>query len=209
LLEFARAGTGGMVKRLHLGRASESGVLAASLVLYLARDDRVLINRIVNVSLSGALCFSSIAIALGDGIRRFYLSGSGRESRIETLANWTRRHRTALVVILGGMVGVIVPLSSVGAGAVAVAVLMLLFPSIAPREIVGTDIAHGVLLAAIAGLGHLFLRNVDFRVLSSLLIGMLPGVFLGGLLAGYLSETLLRPIISVALLGAAVKLFVV
>lgn len=85
---------------------------------------------------------------------------------------------------------------------------MLLFPSISLREIVGTDIAYGVLLAATTGLGHLLLRNVDFGVLTSLLTGMVPGVYVGGLFTGSLPETALKRVISVALLGAAVKLLV-
>ncbi len=186
---------------------SVPATLAASAALWLVRGDNIVIYHIVDVSLGGALCLSSVAIAFGEPIRSLTSTRAGKGPRFDAISNWVCCHRTVLVVILGVVVGLLVPLSSVGTGAIGVAALMLLFPSISPSEIVGTDIAYGLFLAATAGLGHLLLRNIDFGALSSLLIGMVPGVYVGGLFAGSLSETVLRLIISLALLGAAVKLF--
>lgn len=188
---------------------SVPAALAAFAAFWLTPHDGVVINRVVDLFLGGALCVSSVVITFGDQIRRFGSAGADRAPRIAAIADGVRCHSTALVVILGALVGLLVPLSSVGAGgAIGVAALMLLFPSISLREIVGTDIAYGVLLAATTGLGHLLLRNVDFGVLTSLLTGMVPGVYVGGLFTGSLPETALKRVISVALLGAAVKLLV-
>jgi uncharacterized membrane protein YfcA len=183
--------------------------LGGSLGLWMVRGDLPAINRIVSISLGIALFLSAIAIAFHERIHDFTLAHADRQPAIEAMARWTRDHRGLLAIVLGVIVGLLVTLSSVGAGAVGVAALMLLFPSITPGEIVGTDIAYGVLLAATAGAGHYMLHNVDLTLLVSLLVGMIPGVYVGSMFAGSLPETMVRRIISLALLGVAVKLFVV
>ncbi len=183
--------------------------IIASVALWFVHDNLSAIDRIVSVSLGVALLLSAIAIAFNERIRDFTTARADRQPSIEAIAGWTRNHRSLLAVAIGALVGVLVTLSSVGAGAVGVAALMLLFPSITPGEIVGTDIAYGVLLAATAGAGHFFMHNVDFTLLASLIVGMIPGVYVGGLFAGSLPETLTRRLISLALLGVAVKLFAV
>ncbi len=183
--------------------------LLSSATLWTVRNDISALNHLVSIALGIALFFSAIAIAFHERIRDFTISRADRQPRIEAIAGWTRNHRNGLAVAIGAVVGVLVTLSSVGAGAVGVAALMLLFPAISPTEIVGTDIAYGVLLAATAGAGHFMLHNVDFTLLASLLVGMIPGVYVGGLFSGSLPETMVRRLISLALLAVALKLFVV
>ena len=165
---------------------------------------------IVSIALGIALSLSAVSIAFNEQIKNFTQSRADRQPSIEKLAGWVRRNRSALAIVLGVIIGLLVTLSSVGGGAVGVAALMLLFPSIEPRDLVGTDIAYSMLLAATAGASHfLMLHNIDFTLLGSLLIGMIPGVYLGGLLSNSLPQTILRRVISVALLGAAVKMLAV
>lgn len=183
--------------------------LAASATLWLVRGNVHTMDRIVNVSLAIALGLSAVAIAFNERIRDFTNAHADRNPKVEAIAAWTRRNRSGLAVLIGVMVGLLVTLSSVGAGAVGVAALMLLFPSISPREIVGTDIAYGVLLAATAGAGHLAMHNVNLTLLISLIVGMIPGVYVGGLFSGSLPETMLRKMIAAALFGVSIKLFVV
>ncbi|MGO9452476.1 MAG: sulfite exporter TauE/SafE family protein [Candidatus Binataceae bacterium] len=187
---------------------SVPAAIATSAGLWLFRHDLTAVTRIVSVSLAAALFLSALAIAFNDRLRSFTSVRADRQPRVAAIASWTRQHRSGLAVAVGVVVGVFVTLSSVGAGALGVAALMLLYPSITPREIVGTDIAYGVLLAATAGAGHFMLHNVDFTLLTSLLIGMVPGVYVGGLFAGSLPEAMLRRLISIALLGVAFKLVV-
>ena len=104
------------------------------------------------------------------------------------------------------MIGVLVSLSSVGAGALGVTVLLLLFPSTKARDLVGTDLAHGVVLALATGLGHMLIARVDFALLGQLLLGTLPGIYVGTRLVGLLPETALRRAIAIALLGVAAKM---
>jgi uncharacterized membrane protein YfcA len=113
-----------------------------------------------------------------------------------------------LPVAAGIVIGVLVSLSSVGGGALGVTALLLLFPSIKTRHLVGTDLAHGVVLALATGLGHMLITKVDFSLLGQLLLGNLPGIYVGTQMAGLLAETTLRRAIAFVLLGVAVKLVV-
>ncbi|MEJ2094845.1 MAG: sulfite exporter TauE/SafE family protein, partial [Gammaproteobacteria bacterium] len=85
---------------------------------------------------------------------------------------------------------------SVGAGALGAAILFFLYPRIRSASIVGTDLAHAVPITAIAGLGHLHLGTVNLTLLGSLLIGSLPGIYLGSHLGSYLPEKIMRPVLA-------------
>ena len=86
------------------------------------------------------------------------------------------------------------------------AVLLTLFPWVTARHLVGTDLAHGVVLALATGMGHMFVAKVDFPLLGQLLLGTLPGIYVGTRIAGLVSESTLRRTIAFVLYGAAVKL---
>ena len=101
-------------------------------------------------------------------------------------------HQRFLPIAAGIVIWVLVSLSSVGAGALGVTVLLLLYPSIKTRHLVGTDLAHGVVLALATGLGHMLIARVDFVLLGQLLLGTSPGIYFGTRMAGLLSETTLR-----------------
>ncbi len=116
------------------------------------------------------------------------------------------RHRGALTVAGGVVLGVLVTLSSVGAGALGAAMLFYLYPRLRSANIVGTDIAHAVPLTAVAGLGHLSLGSVDFAMLGSLLLGSLPGIWIGSRYSARLPEHLLRPALASMLLLVGAKM---
>ncbi|HSH42540.1 MAG TPA: sulfite exporter TauE/SafE family protein, partial [Arenicellales bacterium] len=100
----------------------------------------------------------------------------------------------------GAFVGALVTLSSVGAGAMGAAFLLLLYPSLPVAAVVGTDLAHAVFLAALAGIGHWRLGAVDVALLAPLLMGSIPGLYLGTRWAGSIRDALLRPAIATLLL---------
>ncbi|WP_048863299.1 sulfite exporter TauE/SafE family protein, partial [Acidisphaera rubrifaciens] len=122
-------------------------------------------------------------------------------------AGGTRR-RAALTVATGLALGVLVTLSSVGAGAIGLTVLALLHPRLPIARLVGSDIAHAVPLTLIAGLGHWAIGDVDPRLLASLLCGSIPAVLAGSVLATRVPERALRPALAVILLATAARLFV-
>ena len=116
------------------------------------------------------------------------------------------RRRRVITVLIGAALGVLVSISSVGAGALGVTALILLYPELPTVRIVGTDIAHAVPLTLVAGIGHWFLGTVDWEILISLVIGSLPGIFLGSGLAPRVPDRWLRRILAVVLLIVGARL---
>jgi uncharacterized membrane protein YfcA len=98
----------------------------------------------------------------------------------------------ALTVVMGGILGVLVSVSSVGAGAIGVTALIILYPQLSTPRIVGSDIAHAVPLTLIAGAGHWLLGSVDTVILGSLLTGSIPGIVVGSWMAIRVPERVLR-----------------
>jgi len=96
----------------------------------------------------------------------------------------------------GVVLGTLVSLTSVGAGALGVTALFFLYPGLAAVRIVGADLAHAVPLTLVAGLGHWWLGDIDWKLLATLLAGSLPGIYLGSHLSSRLPEALLRPILA-------------
>lgn len=115
---------------------------------------------------------------------------------------------SAGTVALGAAIGVAVTVSSVGAGAIGVTVLLLLYPRMRMPRIVGSDIAHAVPLALIAGIGHWVIGDVDGALLTNLLIGSIPGVIAGSLLSSRASDKLLQPLLAIVLALSSWQLFV-
>jgi uncharacterized membrane protein YfcA len=109
----------------------------------------------------------------------------------------------ALTVTLGVVLGVLVSISSVGAGAIGVTVLLMLYPKMPTVRILGTDIAHAVPLTLVAGAGHWVIGSIDWALLVSLLIGSLPGIAIGSHFANRIPERVLRPLMAgtLALVG--------
>ncbi len=118
----------------------------------------------------------------------------------------TGRKTQIVTVLAGAVLGALVTLTSVGAGALGAAVLFWLYPQMKAVRVVGTDLAHAVPLATVAGLGHWHMGTVDWVLLGSLLIGSLPGIYIGSRLSARVPEVLLRSILAVLLLGIGVRL---
>ena len=115
--------------------------------------------------------------------------------------------RTAVLTVLtGAILGVLVSISSVGAGALGVTALIILYPKLPVVRIVGSDIAHAVPLTLLAGIGHWWLGSVNWPMLGSLLVGSLPGIFLGSKLAPKLPDGVLRPILAIVLVLVGLRL---
>jgi uncharacterized membrane protein YfcA len=115
------------------------------------------------------------------------------------------RAQTAATLILAALIGVLVTLSSVGAGAIGVTALILIYPMISTHRIVGSDIAYAVPLTLIAGAGHAALGHFDLSLLVALLIGSLPGIWLGTKLSTLVPERVLRVLLCACLTFAGIK----
>jgi uncharacterized protein len=113
---------------------------------------------------------------------------------------------TVLTVLLGAVLGILVSISSVGAGALGVTAIILLYPRLPTARIVGSDIAHAVPLALVAGIGHWALGSIDWHLLGALLAGSLPGIVFGSYLSVRVPETALRVTLATTLLLVAGRL---
>jgi hypothetical protein len=154
---------------------------------------------ILNLSLGIALVITSLVLFF----RRQILDVA--HHRIEALPDWSRKARHYVTILFGAILGILVTLSSIGAGALGAAVLTLLYPRMSSIRIVGTDIAHAVPLTAIAGFGHFNLGTVDTTLLFSLLLGSLPGIYLGSHFGAAISERITRPLLASAILLIGIK----
>jgi uncharacterized membrane protein YfcA len=109
-------------------------------------------------------------------------------------------------VLTGLLLGVLVASTSVGAGALGVTALILLYPELPAAKLVGSDIAHAVPLTLVAGLGHWFLGNINFVLMGTLLLGSIPGILIGSFLAPRVPEHVLRRLMALVLALVAIKL---
>ena len=130
-----------------------------------------------------------------------------------TLARFAGAHRelppvpqSALTVLTGAILGVLVSISSVGAGAIGVTVLMLLYPKLGVHRIVGSDIAHAVPLTLVAGLGHWAIGDVDWHMLVALLCGSIPGILIASRIAPAINERIIRWLLAIVLTIVGLKL---
>lgn len=121
----------------------------------------------------------------------------------------TRPRHWSLPVLLGAVIGTLVTFTSVGAGAIGVTVLLLVYPLLPLPRVIGADIAYAVPLTLVAGLGHASLGSVDWPLLAQLLAGSLPGIWLGSRLVTRTPERLIRSALSVLLAWAGFKLILI
>ena len=123
------------------------------------------------------------------------------------LERWiTRETRPALTVLCGAILGVLVSLSSIGAGALGATMILLLYPRLDMKRLVGSDIAHAVPLTIVAGIGHASVGNVNWVLLVELLMGSIPGIWVGAKLTKHLPETITRIALCICLVLAAKKI---
>jgi len=112
---------------------------------------------------------------------------------------------TVSTIMMGGVLGFLVTLSSIGAGALGAVVLLFLYPGLRTVQIVATDIAHAVPLTAIAGIGHWQLGSVDAALLGSLLLGSLPGIYLGSHVGVNIPERAVQAALATLLMVVGIK----
>lgn len=128
-------------------------------------------------------------------------------AKLSKTGHWINpQYTSALTVILGLILGFLVTLTSVGAGALGVTALLILYPKIPITKIVGTDVAHAVPLTLVAGLGHASLGTVDYGLLGTLLIGSIPGIWIGSHLSAKVAEHWVRTLLAIILVYVGQKL---
>ena len=187
-----------VVRRLCLGSLPASIVTLVG--LYLLGGEKIRDGLILNM-LGLVMILTAGALLFKDR-----LHGIGKHLRQDTPESF-KRLQPAMTVVAGAVLGCLVSLTSIGAGALGAVMLLYLYPlRMTSARIVGTDIVHAIPLTIVAGIGHLLLGNVNYGLLLSLLIGSIPGVMLGALLSSRVPETVLRGMLAVVLVGVDWKM---
>jgi uncharacterized membrane protein YfcA len=152
-------------------------------------------------ALGAVLLVTAIAM-----LSRKKIQSLGAHLRTTTAANFLAA-QPWLTVLAGVILGVVVPLTSVGAGAFGTVMLLYIYPlRMHGSRLAGTDIVHAIPIVVISGIGHLLMGNVDFKLLISLLAGSIPGILVGTLIATRSPEIVLRGAIALVLGCVSVKL---
>jgi len=176
-----------------------AAVITIVLLKYLALDEKTLRSLVASV-LSVALLLTATALLLKNWIKKIAQRKDG------TVYELHHRYLPAATIVTGIIVGTLVTISSVGAGVLGTVALLFLYPRMQAVKVVGTDIVHAVPLTAVAGIGHLALGTVDIVLLGSLLLGSLPGIYIGSHLSARVPETVLRPVLAIMLLFIGFKM---
>ena len=156
-------------------------------------------THIITTSLGVMLIITAALLLFRSQLQQFASQQAGEKH------SFIQENKALITVIMGIFLGVFVTLSSVGAGAIGTAILLVLYPALRSINIVGTDLAHAVPLTTVGGLVHLYLGNVDYALLGALLVGSLPAIHIGTKVGKHLPDNLLRPALASLLMLIGVK----
>ncbi len=176
-----------------------AAVVTITLLKYLALDEKTLRGLVTSV-LSVALLLTAAVLLLKDQIKKLARRNDG------TVYELHHRYLPAATITTGVVIGALVTISSVGAGVLGTVALLFLYPRMPAVKVVGTDIVHAVPLTALAGMGHMALGTVDLVLLGSLLLGSLPGIYIGSHMSAKVPERVLRPVLATMLLIIGIKM---
>lgn len=185
-----------IVRRLCIGAlpAALLATLALSQFGTLSKE----IGQIIRYSIAVSVLLTVVALLFRSKLLGWINARPERQLQGRALAGTT--------IVAGAVLGVLVTVSSIGAGAIGATLLVLLYPRLTPAEVAGTDIAYAVPLTAIAAVGHWWLGSINWMLLMTLLLGSVPGITLGAMAARKVPERFLRVLLATTLTGVAVKL---
>lgn len=185
-----------IVRHLCFGALPAALVATLALKYFGALDEHI--NQIVRYAIAGSVLLTVVALLFRSRMQAWVLAHPEKQLQGARL--------TAVTITVGAILGLLVTVSSIGAGAIGATILVLLYPRLSPAEIAGTDIAYAVPLTAIAALGHWWLGSIHWELLGALLIGSIPGITIGSLAARSVPERFLRALLATTLTGVAAKL---
>ena len=185
---YARSIDWRVVRRLATGSIPATVVTLAALSHFNLDGDAA--GSLITMTLAVVLLLTASVLVFGEPIIRMYRARVAELEPARTATN---------TILVGLLLGVLVSITSVGAGAIGVVALVLLYPHLPIAKIVGSDIAHAVPLTLLAGLGHWMMGSVDWHIIGSLLAGSLPGIFVGSYFAVRVPERALRLVLAVTL----------
>jgi uncharacterized membrane protein YfcA len=155
-------------------------------------------GQIIRYSIAGSVLLTVVALLFKGKMLAWINARPERQLRGRALSSAT--------IVAGAVLGTLVTVSSIGAGAIGATLLVMLYPRLSSAEVAGTDIAYAVPLTAIAAAGHWWLGSINWELLAMLLIGSVPGITLGSWVARAVPERFLRGLLAMTLTGVAAKL---
>ncbi len=172
-------------------------------LVFLNRLDSAGINydEMIMHTLSFALILTAIFLLSRNRLHKIMIN-----PRFESLKSLNQKLKTPVTILSGVLIGALVTISSVGAGVIGAAALFILYPRMKIIQIAATDLAHAVPITAIAGLGHAHLGTVNYVLLGTMLIGSLPGIYLGSHVGSILPEKIMCPLLASMLFAIGIKL---
>lgn len=156
------------------------------------------IGQLIRYSIAGSVLLTVVALLFKGKMLAWINARPERQLQGRALSCAT--------IIAGAVLGTLVTISSIGAGAIGATLLVMLYPRLSSAEVAGTDIAYAVPLTAIAALGHWWLGSINWELLAMLLVGSVPGITLGSWVARAVPERFLRGLLAMTLTGVAAKL---
>ncbi|MBC7454396.1 MAG: sulfite exporter TauE/SafE family protein [Massilia sp.] len=185
-----------IVRHLCVGALPAAVLTTLALKQYGALDQHL--GQLIRYSIAGSVLLTVIALLFKTRMLAWITAKPSRQLQGRPLMIAT--------IVSGAVLGTLVTVSSIGAGAIGATLLVMLYPRMSSAEVAGTDIAYAVPLTAIAAFGHWWLGSIDWALLSSLLIGSVPGITIGSWAARAVPERFLRGLLAATLTGVAAKL---
>ena len=185
-----------IVKRLCCGALPAAVLATLALKWFGALNQEI--GQIIRYTIAGSVMLTVVALLFRGKMQAWIAARPGRQLQGRAL--------TCATVVAGAVLGALVTVSSIGAGAIGATLLVLLYPRLSAAEVAGTDIAYAVPLTAIAAFGHWWLGSINWTLLATLLVGSVPGIVIGSWVARAVPERFLRALLAMTLTGVAAKL---
>ena len=191
-------------------------LLSVGLVQYIRKHYGAVVNGVILHALGFTLVLVAVMLVLKPFIMRYFDQRrlekqkqealSGEMSSTERSKNWEKRYRPIVTAMVGAVVGFLVGLTSVGSGTLIIVSIAFLFPRLTSKELVGTDIFQAFMLLASGAIAYIVAGTINWPIVGLLLIGSLPGVYLGSKSSKFIPERYMRPVLATVLAISGLKL---
>jgi uncharacterized protein len=190
--------------------------LSVGLVQYIRKHYGAVVNGVILHALGFTLVLVAVLLVLKPFIMRYFDQRrmekqkqealTGEISSTERSKNWEKRYRPIVTAMVGAVVGFLVGLTSVGSGTLIIVSIAFLFPRLTSKELVGTDIFQAFMLLASGAIAYFVAGTINWPIVGMLLIGSLPGVYLGSKSSKFIPERYMRPVLATVLAISGLKL---
>ncbi len=191
-------------------------LLSVGLVQYIRKHYGAVVNGVILHALGFTLVLVAVMLVLKPFILRYFNQRRmekqkqealiGEMSSTERSKNWEKRYRPIVTAMVGAVVGFLVGLTSVGSGTLIIVSIAFLFPRLTSKELVGTDIFQAFMLLASGAIAYIVAGTINWPIVGMLLIGSLPGVYLGSKSSKFIPERYMRPVLATVLAISGLKL---